>query len=56
MSSAAPVTLKIRTGWDENSINAKEVALRAREIPESVWDKKGCLSTAEQRSRVTRKC
>lgn len=26
-----PVTVKIRTGWDENSINATEVALRAQE-------------------------
>jgi tRNA-dihydrouridine synthase B len=29
--SPLPVTLKIRSGWDEHSVNAKDVALRARE-------------------------
>ncbi len=29
--SPAPVTVKIRTGWDADSINAREVALRAEE-------------------------
>ncbi len=29
--SKAPVTVKIRTGWDEISINAKDIALRARD-------------------------
>lgn len=29
--SSLPVTLKIRSGWDEDSVNAKEVALYARE-------------------------
>ncbi|MBF0559466.1 MAG: tRNA dihydrouridine synthase DusB [Nitrospirae bacterium] len=29
--STAPVTVKIRTGWDESSINAKDVALSARD-------------------------
>ena len=30
-SSPLPVTLKIRSGWDEDSVNAKDVALYARE-------------------------
>jgi len=30
-NSGAPVTVKIRTGWDKNSINAKEVALYAQD-------------------------
>lgn len=30
-NSKAPVTVKIRTGWDENSVNAKEVALCAQD-------------------------
>lgn len=30
-SSPVPVTLKIRAGWDEASLNAREVALRAQE-------------------------
>jgi tRNA-dihydrouridine synthase B len=29
--SSLPVTLKIRSGWDEDSVNAREVALYARE-------------------------
>ncbi len=29
--SVVPVTVKLRTGWDENSINAKEMALRAED-------------------------
>jgi tRNA-dihydrouridine synthase B len=29
--SKAPVTLKIRAGWDENSINAREIALMAED-------------------------
>ena len=29
--TTAPVTIKIRTGWDEASINARDVALRARD-------------------------
>lgn len=29
--SQVPVTLKIRSGWDEDSVNAKDVALYARE-------------------------
>jgi len=29
--SPAPVTVKIRSGWDENSLNAKDIALCARD-------------------------
>ncbi|RJQ52235.1 MAG: tRNA dihydrouridine synthase DusB [Nitrospiraceae bacterium] len=29
--AGVPVTVKIRSGWDETSINAKEIALRAQE-------------------------
>jgi len=29
--SSVPVTIKIRTGWDENSINARDVALYAQD-------------------------
>ena len=31
MPSSVPVTLKMRLGWDENSINAPEIARRAQE-------------------------
>lgn len=30
-NSAVPVTVKIRTGWDRNSVNAREVALAAQD-------------------------
>lgn len=30
-NSAAPVTVKIRTGWDKNSIKAREIALHAED-------------------------
>ncbi len=30
-AAIAPVTIKIRTGWDETSVNARDVALRARD-------------------------